>query len=89
MSLATTRRQGAWLIFCLPALLAGCSQRQQPPAPPPSAVTIALPVRAAVADFRDYTGRVEAVAFSAGSAVLSMYSSRALAVAGPAWVPIL
>jgi RND family efflux transporter MFP subunit len=56
---ATTQR--FWFVFCFPALVAvGCGEKT-PPTPPPPAVTVALPTRAAVADFREYTGRIEAV----------------------------
>jgi RND family efflux transporter MFP subunit len=39
----------------------GCSRAPELPPPPPAKVTVALPVEQEIAEFRDYTGRVEAV----------------------------
>jgi RND family efflux transporter MFP subunit len=42
-------------------LLAGCGDKQQPPAPPPPAVTVATPVKQVVTEYDEYVGRFVAV----------------------------
>lgn len=42
-------------------LLSACGETQQPPAPPPPAVTIATPIKREIVDYDEYVGRFVAV----------------------------
>jgi RND family efflux transporter MFP subunit len=49
-------------VLVLAVFAAGCTrQAGPPPQPPPPKVTVANPVRRPVTDYRDYTGRIDAV----------------------------
>ena len=50
-----------WAVFGVVLLTVGCVRKAPPPAAPPPKVTVANPVRRQVTEYREYTGRIDAV----------------------------
>ncbi len=53
--------RNAVLLCMLATLVASCGEGQKPAAPPPPAVTVALPLKRTLSDFDEYVGRFTAV----------------------------